>query len=272
MAHLQPAHVLPRPVDPAEGPLTPLGWELLNRCRDPDAAASAAALEGLCRFLRPTVLAYVRARCACEEDAEDLTQDFFVRAVVTENHLLRADPARGTFRSFLFTVLQRHLNHGRQRSRAAKRGGAVGFVALEEAGVEEGCPALPEAVRRRQEEAHLDRRWAAALFTRVRGRLAVNEALQPRTDQVVILLAFLHEEGEAVAGAGPGYAGPEEVARGLGLSVPAFKSALHRLRGRYRSLLREAVVPSAVAGSVVDPADLIHLCAAWVANAAELLG
>lgn len=234
-------------------------WELLHRCTSAEETQAALALARVCELYRPAVLAYVRGRVASGHDAEDLTQGFF--AYVFEQDLLRrADPARGRFRAFLLTALWRYLHGIHAREHSLKRGGETTFVPLDETTLAAaGRVSSPEPARRRAEEAHFDRRWAQTLVEHALDQLAVECARQHGADYLPRLLPFLQhgEDDEAAAT----YA---RAAADLGLSVPAFRSALHRLRGRYRTLLREAVALTVTGSAAVEP-ELLHLCAALVA-------
>lgn len=195
------------------------------------------ALENLCRIYWPAVHSYIR-RSGCDpETARDLTQEFFAR-LLEKDWLSTADPARGRFRAFLKTVVQRFLIDEHHRTHRLKRGGGKTLVSLDELMAEETRPfALKDECTADQE---FDRRWALAVVERTFGRLRT-EAQQAGQGALFEAVQGLLTDGAATASlAAIGSA------HGLGLS--AVKMRVHRWRARYRELLLEEVantVPSA---------------------------
>ena len=89
-----------------------------------------AALGELYRIYRYPLYAYVRRRGYAPEEAQDLTQGFFLH-LLEHKTLGRADPLKGKFRSFLLGSLQNYLSNEAERARCLKRGGGVEFVPLD---------------------------------------------------------------------------------------------------------------------------------------------
>src|SRR6266704_2781400 len=85
------------------------------------------ALAELCRTYWRPIFLFVSRRGYSTEDAQDLTQDFFVM-ILEGNWLQHADPSRGRFRSLLLKSLQNFLNDAADKTYARKRGGDVSFV------------------------------------------------------------------------------------------------------------------------------------------------
>jgi RNA polymerase sigma-70 factor (ECF subfamily) len=104
----------------AEFPIT--HWSVVLSASDPGSARAAEALEKLCRIYWYPLYAYVRRRGKTPPDAQDLTQEFFAR-LLARHWLGRADQARGRFRTFLLTALERFLANEWDKGRALKRGG-----------------------------------------------------------------------------------------------------------------------------------------------------
>ena len=111
-----------------ETPRVPAGcfltthWSVVLTAGSKDTTRAQAALEKLCRAYWYPLYAYVRRRGHSVEDAQDLTQEFFAR--VLERHwLARADQAKGRFRTFLLTAMERFLANEWDKVRALKRGG-----------------------------------------------------------------------------------------------------------------------------------------------------
>ena len=136
-------------------------WSQLAAGAGADEPARRRALETLARGYWKPVYAYLRARRSLSnEDAKDLTQDFFAWMAETD-FLARADRSRGRFRAFLKTALDHYLSHEQERRRALKRGGGQVLLAMDD---------LPKAEiidpRGRAPEEVLDEAWRAGLLTR----------------------------------------------------------------------------------------------------------
>lgn len=241
----------PTTPDPAS---TPAGarfatthWSVvLAAGRAPDAA-SRDALETLCARYWMPLYAYVRRHGHPPEDAQDLTQAFFA-FLLQKNTLARAERARGRFRSFLLASLRHFLADEADRARALKRGGGATILPLE---FETGERAYTrEPADNTTPEQVYERRWALALLDHVLARLRDEHVREGRA-------ALFDALGPCLAGAGAGQ--PQaELAERLGITVPAVKAAIHRLRRRYRALLREEVAQTVATDDEVDD-ELRHL-------------
>lgn len=243
---------MPEPEDPrpsaAPGPNLREGpgvfrtthWSLVLMAGNPDLPASSEALERLCRAYWPPVYAFVRRRGHPPHEAEDLTQGFFER-MLAKSYLGHSDPDKGRFRTFLITMLTRFLANEWDRTQRLKRGGGLTFVSLNAGEAEERSPIEPATLR--TPETEYDRRWAETVLERVLGRLESENAAAGYAERFAALKVFLVD----VKGTLP----LDEAAARLGLSVPATKSIVHRLRSRYRELLR-----AEIAETVVDPAEI----------------
>ncbi len=210
------------------------------------AAASAqepkakAALEGLyCLYCYP-VYAFIRRRGYARQDAQDLTQYFFVH-LLEKATLGKADPQRGRFRSFLLGALGHFLAHADERARAQKRGGGVECVSLDiekaESGYEVMAPddLTPEKV--------LDKRWAVTLNEVARERLHQEMEAKNKRRLFETLQGFVLGEENASY---------QEVADRLGVSLNGLKTHIYRLRNRYGELLREEVARTVARPEEVD--------------------
>src|SRR5215475_13800825 len=89
------------------------------------------ALAELCRTYWRPIFSFVRARGYSIEDAQDLTQDFFV-TILRNNWLQHADRNRGRFRSLMLRSLQNFLINPAEKTNARKRGGDVDFVSWDD--------------------------------------------------------------------------------------------------------------------------------------------
>jgi RNA polymerase sigma factor (sigma-70 family) len=216
-------------------------WSVLlaagGRVSEPQAAA---ALEQLCRAYWYPLYACVRRRGYKPQDAQDLTQGFFA-ALLTGNYIARANRERGRFRTFLLTSFDNFLHNEHDRATALKRGGGRELVSWEQH-TAEGRYAQEPAGGLSPEEIY-EKRWAATLLEGVLARLREESKRAQRLELFDQLKAHLWGEEEAAP-----YA---QLATRFNLTVPAIKVTVHRLRRRYRDVLREEI-----AQTVADAADV----------------
>jgi RNA polymerase sigma-70 factor (ECF subfamily) len=197
-------------------------WSLVLRARHNDAEAQAA-LAHLCAVYRAPVLAYLRHRVGAGRDAEDLTQAFFLRFLEAGYHA-SADPARGRFRTFLLTAVQRFVARQRVRDGALKRGGGARTEPLDahvDAVASDACGDSPEAA--------FERAWAMTLVERALARLHAEAAASGKQALFEQLRDFLTEPADT-----DGYSA---AARALGMRRNTIAVAVHRLRQRLRELV-----------------------------------
>jgi len=216
-------------------------WSLVVAAQPDEASKTSArkALETLCRAYWYPLYAFVRYRGYSSDDAQDLTQAFFVR-IIEAGGFAAADPERGRFRSYLLGALKHFLANEWHRLKRQKRGGELQFV--------EWDALDPEA---RYEEAPQQPADPEQLFDREWARQITSGALQALNEEM--RAAGKGEQFDALKGSLSGKDGSSraDAAERLGLSEGAVKVAVHRLRQRYRKLLREAV-----AETVSDEANL----------------
>ena len=205
---------------------------------DPHRKEARSALVSLCEHYWYPLYAYLRRRGYRADEAQDLTQEFFIR-VLEGRYLDRADPEKGRFRSFMLTSLKFFVADEEDRHRARKRGGGT-VVTLEFSSGEE---------RYQREPAHdetperiFERRWALSLIERVVEKLRGEFVHHGRPEHFERLKVFLLGQSDAP------YA---VLAREMNTSEGALKVAIHRLRKRYRELFRQEI-----ADTVADPAEV----------------
>ena len=193
------------------------------------APEARAALDVLYRTYCYPIYAFIRRRGYDRQDAQDLTQDFFVH-LLEKGTLGRAERQRGRFRSFLLGALDHFLAHAAERASARKRGGDCQFVYLDDDAAENSYQlAAPEGMTA---EKLFELRWAATLIEAALARLRGEFQSEGNDRFFVALQQFLLGEEEASY---------QQVADRLGLSVGAVKTTIHRMRGRYRALVRAEV-------------------------------
>lgn len=204
-------------------------WSVVALAGQSDSEDATRALEALCRGYWYPIFAYLRHRGYDPYQAEDLTQAFFTR-LLEKNYLAAADPERGRFRTFLLTALNHFLANEWNRTQAQKRGGGCQFVSLElareqdEHSLQLGHDLTPERV--------FEKRWAETVLGKVLDRLQ-SEFDGATIKRFQVLKSFLTEDKGAQS-----YV---QAARELQLSEAAVKSAIHRLRLRWRELMREEI-------------------------------
>jgi RNA polymerase sigma factor (sigma-70 family) len=197
------------------------------------------ALASLCEAYWYPLYAYARRRGNSPEQAQDHTQEFFTR-FLERDYFDRADPERGRFRSFLLASFNYYLCDDAGRARAQKRGGGVQTLPFEILTGEQRYALEP--FHDETPERIYERRWARTLLHRTIERLGNEFVQQGRREHFNKLKSCLQGEADVP------YA---ELARNLATTEPALKVAIHRLRKRYRDLLR-----AEVAELVADPADI----------------
>jgi len=210
------------------------------------------ALTQLCEAYWYPLYAFVRRRGYSAPDAQDLTQAFFARLL--EKHSLRvADPERGKFRSFLLASLDNFLANEHDRARAQKRGGGLTHFSLDLAAGESRVNLEP--AHELTPERLYERQWALTMLELVVGRMEAEYQDAGKARQFELLKNALAGGRQRLP-----YA---EVAEELDMSVENARQAAHRMRRRYRTLLREEV-----ARTVADPSDVDE----ELANLFEALG
>ena len=212
-------------------------------------AGGRDSFASLCQAYWFPLYAYARRRGHAPEDAQDLTQAFFTR-LMEKNWVASADQTKGRFRTFLLTAMKHFLADEWDRERAQKRGGGIAPLALEFAAAE--AQYAREPVDAETPEHIFERRWALTLLDQVLVRLRSEYA----QDGNGALFEALHPTLVGERTAQP-YA---ELARSLDSTEAAIKSAVHRLRLRYRQLLREEIAGTIDAAADVDE-ELRHLFA-----------
>ncbi|MBI5772644.1 MAG: sigma-70 family RNA polymerase sigma factor [Verrucomicrobia bacterium] len=246
---------LPAPSDPAPGAAAHFAethWSLvLTAARGGDSTRAGDALAALCQTYWYPLYAFVRRQGHAPHDAQDLTQEFFAR-LLAKNWLADVNRERGRFRSFLLAAMKHFLANEWDKAQAQKRGGGEhNFFSLD-AESAEGRYALEPADTATADKL-FERRWALTLLDRVLARLKDEHDTPAKRAQFDALKGCL-----TGASASAPYA---ELAVKLGMSEGAVKVAAHRLRQRYRELLRAEIAATVGTAAEVDE-ELRHLFAA----------
>ena len=216
------------------------------------------ALAELCRTYWRPIFSFVCARGYSREDAQDLTQDFFA-IILKDNWLQHADRSRGRFRSLLLRSLQNSLINAAEKTHAHKRGGDVEFISWDDWAAEERSQlAVPATtLHSLPPERVFDLTWATTVVEHALQRLREECESKGKLWLFRTLSRHLTDERDEMS-----YA---DLSAELGVAETAVKKQLHKMRQRYRSLLRDEV-----SRTVENPADvdeeIRYLCAALAAG------
>jgi RNA polymerase sigma factor (sigma-70 family) len=202
-------------------------WSMVVSAGGTRSFEASRALATLCESYWFPVYAFVRRAGHSAQDAQDLTQEFFVR-LLDKQFLAAADRKKGRFRTYLLTAVKHFLANEYDRTRAKKRGGGQTILSLE--GLE--ARYCQEPADRLTPERIFERQWALALLDQVLARLQAEMAADGKA------ALFDAIKGHLTGGESVSYA---TTAASLGMTEGAVKVAAHRLRQRYRELLREEI-------------------------------
>jgi RNA polymerase sigma factor (sigma-70 family) len=204
-------------------------------------ASREVALEELCQSYWFPLYAFVRRRGYGKEDAEDLTQSFFAKLLDRES-LTGLDPEQGRFRAFLLAALKNFLSNEWGRSMCAKRGGALAHLSLDWQSADHRFAIADETGL--SPDRAFDREWALELLANVIERLRgefLNDGKDKEFDALKVFLTT-----------GRGEISGEEVAKELGIDAGSARVKIHRLRKRYRELLKREIAETLADRSMVE--------------------
>jgi RNA polymerase sigma factor (sigma-70 family) len=221
-------------------------WTIVQAARGNDSRASRALAE-LCERYWPPLYAFARRGGHSPEDAEDAVQGFFADLLKREG-LSSVDRSKGRFRSFLLASFKNFLSNERARAAAQKRGGDRVILELDAREAEERYALEPRDEL--SPDKLYDRHWARVLLSRAQERLAENYAADGKGELFHLLRPVL-----GVSRAQISYA---VLGAQLGMTEGAVKIAAHRLRERYRAILRDEVAATVNSPEEID-LELRHL-------------
>jgi RNA polymerase sigma factor (sigma-70 family) len=215
-------------------------WSIVVAAGQRASPESRKALADLCQTYWPAVYVFVRRQVGDRHDAQDLTQAFFAQ-MLEKNAFAIAQPERGRFRGFLLTSAKHFLHNEWDKQKTQKRGGNKQILALDFQSHDSRCTFEPADTS--TPERSFERQWALALLDGVMSRLRDEFTRAGKAPIFDALKGFLArgDVDEPLA----------DVADRLGISENAAKVAAHRLRKRYRELLR-----AEVGQTLADPAEI----------------
>ena len=225
-------------------------WSLILQARHGENVPARAALEELCEAYWLPVYGFMRRQTRDLHQAQDLTQGFFA-SLLSRDALADLHPNRGRFRSFLLAAAKHFVCNEFDKQSAIVRGGDVVLHSLD---YEFGERQLSQELSRNESaEAIFERSWAIAMLDRVLKQLREEYLAADKAAMFECLSPFLSGDQS-----GEGYAGVCEI---LHLSPEAARVAAHRMRKRYRQILREEIAHTTATPQEVDD-EIRHLFAA----------
>ena len=226
-------------------------WTLVVRARG-ESPEARVALSELCETYYEPVLRFLLREGRNEDAARELAQEFFAR-ILSSRGFDGAVPERGRFRSYVLGALKHFLADARDRELRLKRGGGVIPESLSPANSSDtSCRQVadPSAAG---PEAEFDRGWALTIMARALEILHKEMRSEGKADQFDCLKPWLMGDGPSLSQA--------QAARQLGLTEGAVKVTVHRLRKRFREIVRGEIAQTLRDPKLVDE-ELRHLVAA----------
>ena len=222
-------------------------WSVVLAAGDQSSPETEAALSRLCQSYWFPIYAFVRKKGHSPEEAQDLVQEFFA-GFLEKNYVAKADRERGRFRCFLMTSMENFLHNQNDRARAQKRHGGRQLISLDQQDAEARYRREPRIET--NPARTFEQRWATTLLNTVLTRLQNEFRTSGRSELFDALQAHLWGDSESI-----GYA---QLAERFGLTLANVKVTAHRLRQRYRELLREEIAHTVGSPDQIDD-EIQHL-------------
>jgi RNA polymerase sigma factor (sigma-70 family) len=228
-----------------EGSFPHTRWTLIQAIQSGDATNAARAMDKICETYWYPIYAFLRRNNHSPHDAEDLTQALFAHLIENET-LHQAKQEAGKLRSLLLASLKRLISDQLRHRGAQKRGGDIKHVSFDDMTAEERYASEPKDTQ--DPEWLYDHAWAHALLASTQAKLRAAYDQKSRKGSFDLLLPFLTLDDDP-----PPHS---DIAAKLGTSQAAASLTIHRIRTKFRDLLREAVAetvrtPEEVAGEMV---------------------
>ncbi len=231
---------------PSHAPFAATRWSVVLAARAHSGSQARGAMEELAQAYWFPLYAFVRRQGETPAAAEDLVQEFFAR-LIEKKYLAGVDRSKGRFRSFLLAAMKHFMSNQRAQAHALKRGGGK-IIALDSLSAEARYAVEPSDGM--TPERLFDRRWALAVLDHVLQRLANEYASAGK--------AAIYQALEPCLTMGKGAADYSQTAHSLDMSESAVRVAAHRLRRRYRDLLRHEIAQTVDSASEV-PDEISYL-------------
>jgi len=226
---------------PGAGRFATTHWSVVMAAGRPKSASYRQALETLCRTYWFPLYAYLRRHGYDSHQAQDFTQAFFT-GLLAKGGLGLADPKRGKFRSFLLASLKHFLSNERAHARAKKRGGGRKALSLDFKNAESQYALEPRDEL--SPEKLFERSWALTVLDRTMARLQAEAVSTNKQKSFERLKSYLIAD--------KGSATYRDAADELDITEGAVRVAVHRLRKRYRELLRDEIAQTVTSDDQID--------------------
>ena len=223
-------------------------WSVVAQSALTDVPEAANALAQLCETYWPPIYSFIRRRGYAPADAQDLTQAFFAFFLRTKAYA-RTDKLQGKFRSFLLASVKNFLADNWDREQAIRRGRDYQFVSLDEQVAEAFYDA--SSASESTAERLFELRWAKSLTEGALNSLRKELQAEGKIDVFDGLKNFLI--GGSVL---PSY---DEASARMGVPRATVKTHVHRLRQRYREIVRREVARTVSSPHDIDQ-ELRYLC------------
>ncbi|MCF7972994.1 MAG: sigma-70 family RNA polymerase sigma factor [Phycisphaerae bacterium] len=222
-------------------------WSVVLSAQDKKSSQCRQALDGLCRTYWYPLYAFVRRQGYPADQAADFTQGFFARCL-EKDWLESVDQSKGRFRNFLLAAIKHYMSNERARERAKKRGGGKQIFSLDIATAETRYRIEPETTT--TPEQLYERQWALALLDTVLKDLQQQYLDEGKAEMFDLLKPCLIGQTGSLP--------TTELARKLQCTEGSVRVMVHRLKKRYRELLRQHIADT-VAGPEDVEAEMQHL-------------
>ncbi len=211
-------------------------WTQVSRAKGESPEGRRALVE-LCEAYYEPVTAFLRCELRDADGARDLAHDFFAN-VLAGGAIAHAEQDRGRFRSYLLGAVKHFLSHHREATRRLKRGGGAESISLNDTDAGEARTVVDSSVL--APDAAFDRQWALTVLARALEALRLECVAEGRAEFFEGVKPWL--TGEAAHG------DQTALAASCGMNANALKVAVHRLKRRFREILK-----AEVAGTLDDP-------------------
>lgn len=205
-------------------------WTQVFQARE-SSGAGLDALRDLCAGYYAPVIAFLRRQGNSADAARDLAHEFFAR-MLAGDAIGSVDRAQGRFRSYLLGAVKHFVAHLRESGQRQRRGGGVPSLSIDESSPDSPALSVPDD-ERLSPDAAFDRQWAVTVLSRAMAALESECAAQGKSELLAHLRPWLL--GEAV------YGDQAQAGESLGMSAGAMKVTVHRMRQRYRRLVRAEI-------------------------------
>lgn len=216
-------------------------WTLVFAAARGGDTMAVAALGSLFGTYWQPLYRFARRKGKSREDAEDLVQGFLTYLTQTRG-LQGIDRAKGRFRSFLLTSFTHWMVNEWRRASREKRGGGAVLLSLDWEGAETGLKLEPADGR--SPDYWFDREWALSLLDQVLRTLEAACRAEDCAEQFEAIKPCLSADSARIP-----YA---KLAADLNLTEGALRVAVHRLRKRYRTLLKEEIARTLATPAAVE--------------------